>query len=219
VKLTQAAIVTWCAWTAANALGMFLAFRLFFGLVEGVALPVPRGFWTDTVNAAVVGAGAGALLGLCQALALVLLRHLRAGDVLAWTAATASGVGLALGVARGGDGVLRLVGAGALFDAVAYPTWRLVAVLMLGGAIGLAQWLVLRRLAPRAGWWVPACAAATAATFYSAYLPQPLMEVVGGLAFRGLFGAATGVVLAWVLRTRHDATGSLGAGRPTASTG
>jgi hypothetical protein len=86
VRPGRTAIATWCRWTAATTLGVFLAFRV-VGLFERLALPVPAGPWTDTVNTAALAVGMGPLLGLCQALAL--LPRLRAGGALAWTVATA----------------------------------------------------------------------------------------------------------------------------------
>jgi hypothetical protein len=183
---------------AACTLGLYLGVRAFFGLLEGFALPLPRGPWSDAADTAALAAGAGALLGACQA--LVIGRRLGARRALAWVAATAAGAGFALAVARGGDGALRLAGLGAWFDAVGDEVWRVFAVALFDAALGFGQWLVLRRRLGRSLWWVPSCVAATLATallpstFSRELLWPPLWLVLA------LFGGVTGAVLALLPR-------------------
>jgi hypothetical protein len=181
----------WLAWTSASALGVLLGARFVFGLLEAFTVPVPRGPWTASLDVAALGALAGAVLGACQAVVLMIGRGLGRREAVAWAAATAAGAGVALGLARGGDGLLRLVGLGALFDAVGGEVWQVLAFALLGGAIGCGQWLLLRRRVARALWWVPACVAATLAT---ALVLSPRTGVPWWLTL-ALFGGVTGAVL------------------------
>jgi hypothetical protein len=199
VKLDRTAIVVWCVWTAASALGLLLGVWVFFGLIQRIRVPVPAGIWSDSANVAALGGGAGALAGLCQA--LVLAPRLRPGGVLGWIVATAVGGAFALAVLRGGDGVLRLLAAGVLFDALNYEIRQLAWLVVLGTAVGLAQWLVLRQRVAAAAWWIPSSTAATLAAFYGvAGLPREVGAPTWPWLAFALFGAVTGAVLAALLR-------------------
>ena len=84
---------------------------------------------------------------------------------------------------------------------------------MVGAAVGIAQWFVLRGQVFRAGWWVLASAAGfavggavirAASEFESSlrgfsYLPHPVY-VAGFVLGLALYGAITGVVMVWLLR-------------------
>ena len=112
----------------------------------------------------------------------------------------ASIVGLAVGY------VVALAVGGAVFGAV------------VGASVGIAQWLVLRRQVPRAGWWVlvstvggaigfaasgAADQAVGGAVGFAAYEEAAgfdLSGVMGGGAGFAVNGAITGVVLVWLLR-------------------
>jgi hypothetical protein len=197
------AVGAWCAWVAASTLGLLLAARLFLGLIgllENVALPLPPGRWSESLEIAGAGAAAGAVLGLCQA--AVLGWRLGVRGALAWVAATAAGTASALGVARGGEALFGLLGAGAVFRAVDGQVWWFVAVTLLGAAVGCGQWLVLRRRLARAGWWVPTCALATTATALALTAVPSEMSAPWWLLF-GLFGGMTGVLLALLPRTER----------------
>jgi hypothetical protein len=203
VKLDRTAIVVWCLWTAASTLGLLLGVWVFFRLIQPPRVPVPGGPWSDSVNLAALGGGAGALLGLCQG--LVLARRLRLHGTLGWIVATAAGGAFALAVLRGGDGALRLLGAGVFFDALTSEIRQLAWLVVLGTAVGLAQWLVLRQRVAAAAWWIPGSAVATLAPFYGVFYGLAVLprEVVARtwpwLAF-ALFGALTGAVLVTLLR-------------------
>jgi hypothetical protein len=164
------------------------------GLLEDGRLPLPRGAGFEGLNFAVLGAAAGAGLGVCQAAAL--WPRVGGRGALAWVVATAGGTALGLGLARGGDALLGMIGAGGLFRVVDEGVWRMVAFALLGAAVGGGQWLVLRRLA-RAGWWVPGCAVATVAT-ERVLGPLGMLLVEVGVPFwlsLGFFGVVTGVIL------------------------
>jgi hypothetical protein len=154
--------VVWLAWTAASTLGLYLGVRAFFGIVESVALPLPRGPWSDTFNTGALAAGAGAAVGMCQV--VVLARRIGLRGAVGWILFTAAGAGLAMATARGGDGLFQFVGAGPWFCAVQPWVWRSVAAALLGGTVGLGQCLVLRQGFGRALWWVPGCVVGTLAT-------------------------------------------------------
>jgi hypothetical protein len=202
---TGATATSWLAWTAATTLGLLLGARFAFGLLETLSVPVPRGPWSDGINVAALGAVAGGVLGACQA--VVVARRLGRRGALAWVAATAAGAGLALGLARGGDGLFRLIGLAAAFDAVGAGVWRGVALALLGAGVGVGQWLVLRRRVGRALWWVPACIAATLVTWF---LLSPRTGVPWWVTL-ALFGGVTGVVLVALLRGEPDAAPQDGA--------
>lgn len=102
----------------------------------------------------------------------------------AWLLATALGwtLGWAVGP-RAGEFVARPIG----------ETGAMLAAETLGGAVawgtlglitGVAQWLVLRRYLPRAGWWVLASAAGWAIVGSAKWHYEPLMEEIMPPFFR-----------------------------------
>ena len=116
----------------------------------------------------------------------------------------ASTVGLPVGFVVG-LAVLEAVGltGGSHFSggAVALVLFGAVA----GASVGIAQWLVLRRHVPGAGWWVltstVGSAAAVAVTFTVIGGAEEAVGFAGGGAVGGaLYGAITGGVLVWLLR-------------------
>ena len=73
-------------------------------------------------------------------------------------------------------------------------------VLSLGAVIGAGQWFVLRRIAPRAGWWVIACASSALLTMVvMAHTRSGWALVTGGIAL----GGGTGAALLWLLPERQ----------------
>ena len=118
-------------------------------------------------------------------------------------------------VSRAGWWVLASAVGGALTFAVIFAADGIIVarVGMVGAAVGIAQWFVLRGQVFRAGWWVLASAAGfavggavirAASEFESSlrgfsYLPHPVY-VAGFVLGLALYGAITGVVMVWLLR-------------------
>ncbi len=113
--------------------------------------------------------------------------------------------------------------AGAQKGAATWGTlWAVLLAGLFAGLIGLVQWLILRRQAGRAGWWVVAStgASALAQTVYAASLPysspalvlallvaillrlgyQSATLVAAGFLGQAAGGAITGAVLVWLLK-------------------
>jgi hypothetical protein len=82
---------------------------------------------------------------------------------------------------------------------------------VIGIALGLAQWLVLRRHVAAAGWWIAASAIAWAVGWSIINTVDPEAAGTTGLAYLlGSIGAAaaglvTGASLAWLMRRSRDA--------------
>ena len=75
----------------------------------------------------------------------------------------------------------------------------------LGLRFGIAQWLVLRRHVPGAGWWVLASIVGVAVSVAVISTVTAGVEEAGGIAGGGavggaVYGALTGGVLVWLLR-------------------
>ncbi len=132
------------------------------GEVSGFAVPALVGATVVTAPVAVqvpallaAGVVEGAVLGLAQS--RVLRRALPAVSPSRWTGATAAGAGVAW---------LAGLSPGYAWDRIAElpPALQVVGGFGLGWvlllSIGVAQWLVLRRVLARSGWWVPATAVA-----------------------------------------------------------
>lgn len=85
----------------------------------------------------------GSLIGVAQALPLWLFKQVSGLQALAWVTVTLLGSLLAVFI-----GTILAVAAGG----AAICVWPLVP----GAMLGLAQWLLLRRLADNAGWWIGA---------------------------------------------------------------
>jgi hypothetical protein len=196
----------WRRWTIATTLGEFAAFS-----VPGVAGALAWGLGIPAAGLfgvmAVAGTAEGAILGSAQWLALRReLAGLRWRD---WAGATALGAGAAW--------TLAMVPA-AFWDQLedVHPAMP-VALLAPAGAgvllsVGAAQWLVLRRFVERAGWWMPANAAAWAigVTLVIAAMnpttedtPAAVVAAVSatsGLGMGAVVAAITGAALVWLLR-------------------
>jgi hypothetical protein len=181
--------LVWPLWAAANAVGTALGLAAVWGLAPVASR---AGELAAVPLFGVAGALAGALQGL------VLRRRVRGlrGWVVASAAGLAAGVavlavlfGLSVGLLGEESGAGLAVGAAA------------------GGAVaGAAQWLVLRRRVPRAGWWVPASAAGMAACVVlflgvTRGADAGLAGIAGGGAAGGAaYGLITGGALVWLLR-------------------
>ena len=81
-----------------------------------------------------------------------------------------------------------------------------VCSFVLGGLVGAAQWLVLRRHTNWAGFWIPASALAGAASGTVALVIDTAMPIGSSLlaysAGWGVYGALTGIALVLLLRDR-----------------
>lgn len=188
------------AWIAANAAG----FALGIGVWE-VLLPVLRPVVSLPFGGILSIAAFGATLGLCAGLAqwLALLRHHT--WVRAWIAVAVAGyaVGFVAG-AWASDAITRAFAGGiSVYQSDAVEDLTFGA--LLGLAVGLGRWLVLRRaLQSGAARWMLASVVALAVGYSAALgivlLLPPYPEPLQGAIF-GLFtGAITGLVEWLILR-------------------
>ena len=83
---------------------------------------------------------------------------------------------------------------------------------VIGLSVGLAQWLLLRRRVPSAGWWVPATILAwligwtlIALAEYLADLPTLAVYLVGAIGAAAA-GIITAAALTWLFRSREAAS-------------
>jgi hypothetical protein len=194
----------WLLWVVMSTVGFVIA---------GVIGHFPFGFSVGddanlTVENAVVGFVFGAVTGtIIGALQFVVLRSLlqrlvsrrfafRAGW---WVLATAVGVG-----------VTHAIG-----DAAPSPVTYAMLAVLAGAVVGILQWVVLRRLVKRAGWWVIASivgwfvglivgmflansAGLTTSTGLEDWRTQ---HAIVGLVAGVVSGAITGIMLVWLFRS------------------
>jgi hypothetical protein len=185
----------WRRWFLATTAGEFLGFA--GPAVLGAFafdLPLPA----ETAVLVAAGCVEGAVLGLAQG--LVMHRAHPAISVARWSAATAVGGGAAWLTAMGGV---------ALIQSTVGDVLRVAALAVLGVVllltIGVAQWWLLRAVAPAAWRWIPATAAAWIAgllVFTGVTTPlwqpgQPVglivaIGVLGGLVMAATMAAVTG---------------------------
>ena len=179
----------WVPWTLAHAAG-FAAGGV-IGAAAEVALDCaqPPAAASDTTVPVGLAAG-GAIGGLLQDR---LVRR-RGVPPWRWTAASLAGllVGLALGAAAGGLPEMAGTWGG--------PRGALAAlVLNVAPTVTVAQWLTLRRLAPRAGWWLAAATLAWAVSVPVSWAVGLLVgfpaTMVAGLAAGGFAGGLVGAVV------------------------
>jgi hypothetical protein len=195
----------WARWTLATTLGEAVGFAVPAAVgVLAYALAFPDG--TLVLLAVAAGAGEGAILGFAQS--RVLRRELFGLPPRRWVAATAAAaaLGWAVGMPLGVYGA-------SLPLPLLVPALVLAGVVLLG-AVGGAQWLVLRRHVARAGPWVPANALAwllgLAVAFAGMSLlregdPAAVVLAVGvgsGLGMGFVVAAVTGFALVRLLRPR-----------------
>jgi hypothetical protein len=186
---SDAAGKLWLPWVEANIVGDFVGLAA-AGILAGAAAWSARlliGPLTGTVMLAILVLAAlveGALVGLSQWLVLQNYVEKLTGKV--WVLATSVGAGIAWIIGT------RLVDAG--FVPEVEP--RLLVVngaifgFVVGATVGVAQWLALRHLVERAGWWVLANIAAWT---------LGLMTFFGVVSFAETQTRIVVVVFIWIL--------------------
>jgi len=185
----------WRRWFLATTAGEFLGFAG-PAVIGAYAFDLPM----PAETAVLVGAGCleGAVLGLAQG--LVMHRAHPAISVARWSAATAVGGGAAWLTAMGGVALIQ----SAVGDLLRVAALGVLGVVLLL-TIGVAQWWLLRTVAPAAWRWIPATAAAWIAgllAFTGVTTPlwqpgQPVglivaIGVLGGLVMAATMAAVTG---------------------------
>jgi hypothetical protein len=171
-------------------------------LVYGVGIPA----WPALPLHVAAGGFEGAVLAFAQS--LVLRRYIAGIDGRAWIRNTTVAAIFAWLL-----GMLPSTIGAPLFDHVVWfiPLISLGALVLLN-AIGVAQWLVLRRHVDRAWWWIPGNAAAwilgiawvfVAMAFVNEADPTwaiALAGVAGGVLMAATVSAVTGLALTAILR-------------------
>ncbi|MGE5333540.1 MAG: hypothetical protein ACM3N4_02470 [Nitrososphaerota archaeon] len=221
---------TWRAWVLANlaaeALGLgatLLIGVLFLGAAESQFGIVPVALLAVILGAVCEGGIVGSLQWL------VLRRPAPSIRWRAWVMATALGAGVAWALAMALVVVMSFMTMTAQSEtnstsqgfAMAEPVVLLLAALMgiaLGAVLGTGQWTVLRKHVPRAGWWIPANAAAWAVGMAlvfagtsfipdsGAVTPGIIIALVFFVALAGIaVGAIHGLALIALLRERDRA--------------
>ena len=184
LRFTPAERILGVQWIAANVVGWVIG----FAVCEAVksVLFVLTHFNSD-------GLVIGAAMGTAQWLVL----RRRMAPVRWWVVASIVGFGVG-----------RLLGDAAAQGVSASLGYALSGAI-LGVSVGLAQWLILRRHAAQAGWWVPACGLAWAVGWSiiglveeAAGLPTLTVYVVTSVG-AAVVATITGTVLIWLLRTRQ----------------
>lgn len=181
----------WLAgWAAANVLAWGFGLLLFVWVGWGLQGRLERG--VGEVPAALVaftlaGLAAGAIIGLLQGLAL------RGSGVplVRWAGATAGAYGVGLGLMMA---MITALDPGPRFDPIVLPIMLIPALLL-----AVAQWLVLRGVLPRAGWWVAAGALGFMLAFLGAMAGGGEGRELIAAALCGLaYAAVTGPAMAWL---------------------
>jgi len=197
----------WLGWVVASAIGLATGFAVYFPLVLYLGPELSPVF--HILLATMGGTFFGALLGTAQRL------FLRRYSIAAgrWLLATI--------VAGAVGGTLALIIGEVAGDARGFYVALAVGGIVLGAAIGLGQWLVLRPNLSQAGWWVLASTAGLAislgtgnalgATLFYALdgvLGESLAQVLAILTLGAFllipYGAVTGAALLWLLRRQAD---------------
>jgi hypothetical protein len=190
----------WLRWVLANIAGELVGFGLAAAAGALVALGLRQvegglAIALGVLGVIVLGTLEGGVLGVAQWLAL--RRWLPTLWPTAWITATILGAILAwaAGMAAG-----TLMGSGAAFTEGTESPAGIVAGAALvgigaGALLSSTQWLVLRTVLARAGWWIPAHAAGWAAGMVVSFLGIGLVQQDTPLAAIALIGAATGLAM------------------------
>ena len=175
-KQSQVGWSLWFQWVIASVAGLFVghAIRVIASAAIYTAVPTIENSRLDPgfVLVGIVGLGIlWAIVGLAQ---LIVLRT-RLSEPAWWVLASGSGA---------------IIG-----GTIAYVASRFDAHFLGGiaifGALGTAQWLVLRKQFSRAGWWVLASVAGSLLFEFSS---DSLLVAYG------IYGLVTGGVLLWLLK-------------------
>lgn len=218
---------TWRAWVLTNLLAEALG--LGATLLVGVLLLGGLESYIGIIPVALLGVILG---GLCEGSIvgslqwLVLRRPIPPIHWREWAIATAVGAGIAWALGMLPSVLMSFVPAQSSANSsqvfnVTGPTTYLLAIAMgiaLGAILGTAQWAVLRRYVPSAGWWILANAIAWAvgmALVFAGmgFIPDNGAVTAGIIAVLILFvalagmlvGAIHGLALIWLLRERDRA--------------
>ena len=181
----------WLAgWAAANVLGWGVGMLLLIWVGWGLQDWLERSIGQVAAALAgftLAGLAAGALIGLLQGQAL------RGSGVplLHWAGATAAAYGVGLGLMMA---LITALDPGPRFDPIVLPILLIPALLLAA-----AQWLVMRRALPRAGWWLAAGALGFMAAFLAAMAGGGEGRELIASALCGLiYAAVTGPAMAWM---------------------
>jgi hypothetical protein len=200
---------TWLGWAVASSIGLTIGLAVYLPLAVGLGDELE--VVTRTLVSAAAGAGLGASLGVAQWL---LLRR-RASDQGRWVLASV------VGGTVGGAGALVVADILSAVVGADFITNLVLGGTFLGASLGIAQWLLLRRLFVQAGWWVVGSTVGLSlglglgrvagAALHDAFLgaSETLARVLAAAIFGTLtvavYGAITGGVLVWLQRRRSDA--------------
>jgi len=181
LQMTQAERSLGLQWVAVTILGWVIGFFVCEALNEFVR--------TTFVDGLIIGSA----VGIAQWLVL----RRRFAPIGWWVVFSIVGFGVGKAIADAATpGIAATVGYG-LSGAV------------IGVSVGIAQWLVLQRHLPRAGWWVPANVAAwavgwTVISFAEDAVGWPILTVyVVGTIGAAVAGIITGIALVWLSRPRR----------------
>jgi hypothetical protein len=180
----------WFGWVLATALGAAV------GLTASVTITLSIGSMADVDADALFGAAAALLLGILTGSAewMVLKRYIpRAGW---WVAATLGGY-IAVLILTSLSNVL---GIGAAMGA----PYSIALTVIIGAALGVPQYLVLKEHFPNSGWWVLASSIGMLGSLLGGIYPaHNIVElVILGATMGAIWGGVTGIALVWLLRNR-----------------
>jgi hypothetical protein len=187
-RVWPAHVATWCGWALATTVGWMLgcvAVLLLQTWTTGAADALVH----STLGSAVLGGIVGLGTGLAQWL---LLRRALAAAASPWVPVNVAAwaVGWAVGQA--------------ITDALLDDYWLLGLVpggLLLAALVGVGPWLLLRRLARRASWWLPASLLGWSAA--------GVMSMYGGAGLFALGLAAFVGPVAWLIAAAPGAFAGL----------
>ncbi len=214
---SQAPWEIWLPWTFATSGGLFASWVLVYLMVGWFSEAVGEQLGGEqVVNGPVGGAVLVVLLGMSFGTAQWLFLRQYHSQAGWWILATV--VGFAVGVPvlawlRPWPGLLAADPHSTVSEAAGYVGGWALDGAVLGLAVGLTQWLLLRQHLPRAGWWVLATAVGWVLTTAArgsldvvsdtSYLsgPAQVMLVISLLVtVVGALGLITGMSLVWLLR-------------------